>query len=459
MAIPKSYARMRISACSLLLALAIAGLTTAVAQPATPVRRTVQHVILEGGGPDQGPGGDVAANMRALSKRFGAMPADSGRQLGYGVQQLRILSRSSSVVRRDVEQALNLAEETGIPIFLHVDSCYGWGADSAHGQDAPHTKFWEHAEMREWDRFPTDGRLPDRVPRAWLQWGPWCSPAPAVPAFGSPKFVDFAVSQLDQGVLAPLVKRLQRWEQSGRRHLFAGINVAWEAHLPNYGDAAMNQAIRQAGGIVRAEYPRAVRGLRMEPEFIGRQLGYASLHWRGWNEDKLAASAANEGVGREEKFRQLCYASLRDYMESLAKACHERGLSADEVYTHIVALASVGESGTTRPPIWTAVNRYATPGFTMDNRGGAKFDLKKLIEQIQKADGSRGPQFGVVETYFRLGERNYVKDAISCRQELEAMFAAGAKVQVFYGGFPLESDRLPADALVALHQWLSAAPR
>jgi hypothetical protein len=429
-------------------------LLSAVSHAAEPSTADIQYIVLEGGGPDQGPGRDVEANVLSMARRFGPMQASSKRMVAYGVQQLRLLSRSSDVVRRDVEQALDLAERTGIPVFLHLDSCYGWGADNAlPSEDQPATLFWQHPRMREWDRFPVGDQLPSRIPRPWFNWGPWCSPAPAIPAFGSPVFAEFASSQLDQGVLTPLVARLKRWRREHREHLFAGINLAWEAHLPDFGDPLFQHLTRREKGVVRAEAPRSAKGIEMDRSFIGQQLGYASLHWRGWDEERLVKAAKREGISRDEKFRQLCYQAIHDYMETLARTCHERGLRSDRVYTHIVALATVKPASTTRPPIWTAVNPYSTPGFTMDNRGGARFNLQKLVQQIQLASQVKPVQFGVVESYFRLGDRIYFDDADRCRRELEDLFAAGANLQAFYGGFPL-AKRTPQAALLAVEDWL-----
>ncbi len=416
-------------------------------------KQIAQYVVLEGGGPDQGPGRDVSANMKAMAERFGPMSPSSGRMLAYGVQQLRILSRSVEVVRQDVNEALDLAESTGIPVFLHVDSCYGWGADTEESPaEAPSIKFWQHPQMREWDCFPKDGQLPEKFPRGWLNWGPWCTPAPAVPAIGSAAFVELAQKQLDQGVLVPLAERLVEWRNNGKAHLFAGINIGWEVHIPDYGDPALLHLIQQSG-VVHAEYPRSSRGVKMDEGFIGKQLGYASLHYRGWDEARLVAAAEAAGITREAKFRELCYESIHDYQEALAKSCHDRGIAASHVYTHIVAIATVENASTTRPPIWTAVNRYSTPGFTMDNRGAARYDLDNLLQQIREARGGDDRHFGMVESYFRLGGRRYRSTAAECEEELKALFNAGATVQVFYGGFPLASGRIPEPVFSALKQW------
>jgi hypothetical protein len=195
----------------------------------------------------------------------------------------------------------------------------------------------------------------------------------------------------------------------------------------------------------------------MDESLVGSQLGYASLHWRGWTEARLREAAQREGITRDEKFRRLCYEAMHDYMQVLAKECFDHGLSPDKIYTHIVALASVVEPDTNMPEIWTAVNPYSTPGFTMDNKGGARFDFGKLKQQIARSPGSRGVQFGAVETYFGLGGRNYVTNAGSYKQELDEMFGQGARVQVIFGAFPFAKNS-PTVAIAAIKTWLQERP-
>ncbi|RKX41735.1 MAG: hypothetical protein DRP64_10960, partial [Verrucomicrobia bacterium] len=96
---------------------------------------------------------------------------------------------------------------------------------------------------------------------------------------------------------------------------------------------------------------------------------------------------------------------------------------------------------------------YSTPGFTLDNKGAARFDIESLKRQLAEAPGSRGTGFGAVETYFNLGGRNYVSDEVSYKKELDEMFANGAKVQVILAAFPF-GEKSPADAFSAIRSWL-----
>lgn len=418
--------------------------------------REIEYMIFEGGGPDEGPGPNMKKNMAALLDKFGPVDPAASRMIGYGIQQIRILTRSTAFVAARVNDALDAAERTGLPVWLHVDPMYGWGADTeASAADAPSVKFWKHPEMREWREFPgEDDKLPGNIPRLWFCWGPWCS-LPAAPAIGSPAFVEFARTQLRDGVLVPLAARLTRWKTEGREYLFAGINIGWEVHIPHYPTNWISS--RAADGFIRAKFPENVAGLKMDESLIGAQLGYASLFWRGWDEKKLQAAADRKGISRDRMFLQLVYECIHDYMQVLAKECNHYGIEPDKVYTHIVALATVGKPDSNRPPIWTAVNPYSTPGFTMDNKGGAKYDIEVLKRRLAEAPGSRGTGFGAVETYHKLGANNYVTDEASLREELDGLFGNGAQVKVVYGALPI-TPKSPETSFSVIRKWLKENP-
>ncbi len=422
-------------------------------------KKQVEYLIFEGGGPDQGASHNVSRNMAALKKKFGPIDPTAPRMYGYGVQQIRILTRSTPFLAREINRALEAAEQNDIPVWLHLDPLYGWGADQEfRSEDAPSVKFWKHPKMREWREFPAHGEMPSYIPRLWFNWGPWCSPVGAFPAIGSPQFVEFSRKQLREGVLTPLVLRLKKWNAEGRDYLFAGINIGWEIYIPNYHQGWLDAPNGVRKEPVLAEQPRTIRGLKMDESLVGSQLGYASLHWRGWTEERLREAAHKEGITRDEKFRQLCYDSMHDYMQVMAKECFDYGLSREKIYTHIVALASVVEPDTNMPEIWTSVNPYSTPGFTMDNKGGAKFNFEELKRQLAKAPGSRGTQFGAVETYFGLNGRNYVTDKVSYKKELDEMFDNGARIQAIFGAFPF-TGRSPEAGFAAIRDWISETPR
>ena len=457
---------MKMKILNVFLALTVAVVLAACQKPAAvppePPLNSITYVVLEGGGPDQGPGNDNHdANRAAVIEAYGVPEPSAPRQLAYGIQQIRILTRAADhVAANEVIPALDAAEQTGLPVWLHIDPVYGWGADGEKSPaEAPPVKFWEHPEMREWREFPVDGQLPTYIPRQWFTWGPWCSPSSAFPAIGARKFVELARTQLREAVLDPLAERLEKWRKEGRSHLFAGINIGWETHMMHFRQPWFVN--RDPATITTRHYPhpdkvgeQAPVDLPIDPGLIDSQLGYASLHWRGWNEDKLRAAAADEGITSDEKFRRLIYEAIHDYMAALAEECNRAGLPPERVYTHTLALSTVQAADTFAPPTWTAVNPYSTPGFTMDNKGGAKYDLAKMLEEIRTAPGSRGSAFGLVETYFKLDGKNYVGGKDAFLSEMKSLFEAGATVQVFYGSFPFQINT-PPDAIGAVRAWLA----
>ncbi|MBN2164637.1 MAG: hypothetical protein JXR25_04245 [Pontiellaceae bacterium] len=408
------------------------------------------YALIEGGGPDQGPGQDVDENIDAMQSELDTQSAANYRKYGYSLQQIRILSRSTAVIADRVDDICEIADSTGIPVWLHLDPIYAWGADDEdQPEDAPSIKYWNDPEMREWREFPVNGQLPTYIPRFWFNWGPWCSPSPAFPAIGAPKFIDFACDQLREGVLEPLSYWRSKWASEGRSYLFAGINVGWETMFPYYSATKFTS-------VIEAEYPSYATDVSLDPGLIGveTQFGYASLYWRGWTQTSLQAAATSEGISYSQKLQNELYKCIHDYMTALAKECANSGIGPDKVYTHIVALESEQyDLSTTHPPIWTAVNPYATPGFTLDNRGGAKFNLASLKELIGNAPGSRSLRFAAVETYMQLGSNIYVTDADEWVDEMNDWYVRGAQALSFYGSCPLDT-RAPQEGIDAINQWI-----
>jgi hypothetical protein len=204
-----------------------------------------------------------------------------------------------------------------------------------------------------------------------------------------------------------------------------------------------------------ASWPINARNISMQPWEAGSQLGYASLYWQGWNETKLTAEAQRKNMTRDALFNSLCYALIHDYLETLARVCTENGIPKDHVFTHIVPMASVDSSriSTSVPPIWTAVNSYSIPGFTMDNRGAAVYNLTELKRQITAADPSQN-HFAVSESYLF----NY-KDEESMRDNLDEAFNNGGLMKSIYGALPFDDDDPePIGAINAIRKWLNTQP-
>ncbi len=410
-------------------------------------QKDIQYLIFEGGGPDEGPGPNQTINIASLKRTFGEVNPDAQRMYAYGKQQLRFLTRSNAFVRSEMEAAFDLAEQTNIPLFIHIDPIYGWGADEENSPaDAPTIKYWNNETMREWIEFPfNSSQLPSRIPRTWFNWGSWCSPTSAFPAIGAPNFVNFSAVQFNESVSKPLSLWLVRLNQQNRSYLFAGINIGWETNIFNYRQI-------DPAHLPTAVWPVNARNITMKQWEAGAQLGYASLYWQGWTEEKLVAEAQLRNMTRNALFDLFCYQAIHDYLQILAKACLDNNIPRDHIFTHIVPMASVSplRIDTTVPPIWTAVNSYSIPGFTMDNRGAAVYNLTELKHQITLVDPTQS-HFSVSESYlFNYGDEQSMHD------NLAEAFDNGALVKAIYGALPFASeDPQPIGAIKAIRQWLN----
>ncbi|UJR35104.1 hypothetical protein I4U23_027876 [Adineta vaga] len=365
----------------------------------------------------------------------------------YGKQQMRILTRSIAFVRSELEIAFDLAEQTNIPLFIHIDPIYGWGADEENSTDnAPAIKYWKNETMREWIEFPSnETQLPNRIPRTWFNWGSWCSPSSAFPAIGAPNFLNFSSIQFNESISQPLGQWLEKLNHQNRSYLFAGINIGWETNILNYRQIDPTH-------LPTAVWPLNARNISMKSWEAGAQLGYASLYWQGWTEEKLVREAQHRNLTRNELFNLLCYEIIHNYLQILAQICYNNQIPRERIYTHIVPMASVDPSRTetTIPPIWTAVNSYSIPGFTMDNRGAAIYNLTELKHQITIVDPSQS-HFAVSESYlFNYGDEE------SMRENLAEAFHNGALIKAVYGALPFASeDPQPIGAIKAVQQWLN----
>jgi hypothetical protein len=142
-------------------------------------------------------------------------------------------------------------------------------------------------------------------------------------------------------------------------------------------------------------------------------------------------------------------------MEMLARTLVKAGLTPRQVFTHIVAISTVHPEATNNffEPAWVAVNPYSVPGFTMDNRGAAVYNLAVLKSQIAAAQPGQ-QQFGAIESYLA----NY-RDEASFKANLRETFDNGGVIKVLFGPFgkgtPYELDPQQNGATRAILDWLA----
>lgn len=428
----------------LLLAFGALPLSAAHCTPSNPKEPPAQPQYLVLGTPEHIP---------EMNATFGPVRPDAARMIAFSPEPLPVLTRSVAVLKKIVNDAFDVAERENVPVAFHLDPLYAWGADleKSHAE-APSVKYWNDPDMREWAEFPAGGRYPVHIPRQWFNWGAWNSPAPAVPCLGSPKFLRFIKSQVMAGIARPMGARVRRLDREGRGYLFAGVNIGWETCIP------INVGI-DPSKLPTAVWPVESRSLTMRPWEAGAHLGYAALYWHGWSQTKLEAEARRRGTGTQAVFDDICWHVIHDYNAALAKLFRDQGLLRDRIDTHQVVVGSVkpGILSTITPPIWVAVNPYSTPGFTLDNKGGAVYDLAEIKRQVKAADPAKG-HFAASESYLR----DY-HDAKALTGVLTEQFGGGCLIKWVYSAYPTGGtfglDPKPEHETLAIIQWLKGTSK
>lgn len=106
---------------------------------------------------------DLPAFVAELKEQFGASPADAGRYAGFTPGLISSLNLPVETLCSRVNQALDVAEQTGMPVFFHMDDMHFW---------------WQRKDLHsnpeciEWSDFPALGKEQGPViERYWLNWG------------------------------------------------------------------------------------------------------------------------------------------------------------------------------------------------------------------------------------------------------------------------------------------------
>ena len=371
---------------------------------------------------------------REVKAEFGAQPAGSPRYVGFGVALLTFKTPIEEM-RGMVTRALDLAEETGLPVFIELD-------------DMNFMPEYSDASMVEWTAFPKPGET--HGPRAkyyWLNWGNWQA-LPPPPNFESQAIRQEISKRLKKGVLPPLLERLARWKKQKRQHLFAGVCVGWETGIPEY------RSFRQINLLPRDKGKQVT----MTAEEQGEQLGYASLHARGWTQQKIEEKARQSGQSVEDVTTDLLFQVIHDYAAFWAKTVHDAGIPKDRIYTHGVSWESLPDTeqhsprlwagkSSRIPPLWVSINPYSRPGYTV---GSGMFEPKGMVRLLRAASATDG--WGGVEAYVR-----GVESETAFGGYLRQLFDNGAQLVDIWGwtapGTPYDPKRAPG-ALRAVHTWL-----
>ena len=359
---------------------------TAVAGPSPQAVAAQQEptyvVFMVGGETDSPTNPRLPPSVQEVKDRFGARPSGSNRYIGFTPGLLFSLNLSVETLRSLVDQALDIAEQTDMPVFFHLDDMHFW---------------WKRTELHkdpsnvEWSDFPAPGQNHGPViERYWLNWGQFVVfPAPP-PNYESPAFRADVADHLTNGIGKPIAERLAKWRTEGREYLFAGIGMGNETEVP--------VDLRPLLNVPEGREPEGQDGSHQTPEKIKMRRdemvigGYHALAMRGWTREKMAQTAKEQGISEEQLLIQLRHEVAHDYAEFRAKTLVEAGVPSNRLYTHFVSpflpfIERYQPGMVPRfPPVKYAVNPWSRPGFTVTRD---QVDLEDMTKQVHEARQSQ----------------------------------------------------------------------
>lgn len=361
-----------------------------------------------------------AAEMRVL---LGENDPNSDRMYAAGFIGPMLLTQSIEQMQAEVNTAFDMAERFNIPVYFQLDDVNNY--TTLFGGDAE-VKYWEDPSMCEWIAFPEEGEeyggqnKYGELPRFWYNWGSW-RVAKAVPNFASPKLQELIVHNLKEGFLKPLTERYNKLKKENKAYLFAGCAVGWETHIPDY--SSDNHLLNLSLDNLPRDYATGVQMYEWE----AAQYGYGALHALGYDQAKLDAEAAEKGISSKQHMKNILYQVIHDYSELLAKTVYETGVPRNKIFTHTVSASTTLDNDCTfYSPIWTAVNDYSTPGYTM-SPVTCKYDMTKMKQQLYAADPNFN-EFACAEGY-AAGLDTVEK----CDAYFAEMFGNGARIVTAFG--------------------------
>ncbi len=388
-----------------------------------------------------------AAEMRVL---LGENDPSTGRMYAAGYIGPMLLTQSIEQMQREVNMAFDMAEKFNIPVYFQLDDINNYTTLFGSGAEV---KYWEDPSMCEWIAFPEEGEeyggqnAYGELPRFWYNWGSWRVANP-VPNFASPAFRELIVNNLKEGFLKPLNERYNQLKKDGKAYLFAGCAVGWETHIPDY--TSDNRLLNLSVNNLPRDYST---GVPMH-EWELAQYGYGALHSLGYDQEKLDAEAAEQGITSKQHMKNILFQVIHDYTEMLAKTVYEAGVPRNKIFTHTVsARTTLGNDCTFYPPIWTAVNDYSTPGYTM-SPVTCKYDMNTMKKELYEADPNFN-EFACAEGY-AAGLDTVEK----CDAYFQEMFSNGARIVTAFGypdvGVPVFEFRRDPDFpyIISTNNWL-----
>jgi hypothetical protein len=343
-----------------------------------------------------------------LPQLFGDIQKDNPVKYAFGLSGPMLLTQSVSEMQYQVNKAFDIAEKYNVPVYFQLDDINNYTQD--YGSDAG-TKFYDNPAWCEWVQFPEEGeqwggQSNSRLPYYWFNWGAW-QHAKAFPNLQSPGFRSFVKNRLEDGVLSVLTERYNDLKIKEKGYLFAGMAIGWETHIPDYSS------------------DNPIYNINSNSLPIDKRNGD---QMQNWETTKYGYAALNT-LGYDTYNKEVLYQVIHDYSELLAKTAYDSGLPREKIFTHIVGIKSSQPNltSTFTPPIWTAVNDYSTPGFTM-SPVTSPYNLDVLKEEIELAEPEQ-KSFANVEGYSRGIDDSFLQ----ADTYFDNMFSYKARIVAVYG--------------------------
>jgi hypothetical protein len=252
----------------------------------------------------------------------------------------------TDVLEKSLRMITDGALKHDVPVLIVLDGENWWGG-------TPELWNWwdkekpgynpRNAENVEWSDWGPE----HAVKICWRNWGSQIRVLPQ-PNLGSPRFRNFSQTRLTR--LAVILKQWADNLPAGRRYLFPGVKIGWEASI------GWNAYYYPNGNHYLEEYPNdsshdPTQGMNMAKDFAGglAPLGYAALTSLGWKHDGMVTLEDQEKV-------------TQNYLKFLSTCCHNAGLPRNRVFTHAGAQCAPYQLHYSYD---VAINSYSYPGWSL----------------------------------------------------------------------------------------------
>ncbi len=345
-----------------------------------------------------------------MKETYGEITEDSEVMYASGVSGPMLLTQSTSIIADNTEQAFAAALKYNIPVWFQIDdvnNSFAGYIDNCMTCD----KWYENPLNVEKLAFGEDAPLA----RYWFNWGIWRT-TPATPCLNSPTFQDFIRSQLNNGFIPTLKKYLEILKEQNKEYLFAGVCVGWETRIPDFSDIP-DGTTDQHGSVIES--------------YEQSETGYRALENLGYTAERLSSEAKQKGVTEKQLMFELLNSVEHDYSEMIAKVISDAGVEKTKIFTHYTTGPNLDtrydDTNFSFPYISTAVNDYATPGYTVGINPSTE-KICRLKAKIALAE-PECKYFGAVESYATdLNESEKV-----AQNYFKRLFNSGAIVVALYG--------------------------